>query len=309
MKLLEMLRAYHRQVLKLPTDLSCCNPSLARTPEGWCMTVRALDPIRGHGADDGLSSENWLIQMDADFVQQTVSRTDDSGLRRHPECRNGLEDGRVFFWRGELWALFSGFRREGQSFFNTMVLARLEQNTWVDRQVLLSPFGYVREKNWMPCVVGDDLFVVYSVEPLRVFQVVDGRLQPCEPAPENRTTSLAGSIVSGSSNLVATEEGCWAVVHHRRKLGAIRKLYLKHWKKDPEYQIKKVIFDHHMVKFDRSFNLVARSRAFSFEFEGVEFCSGMHLEHGRVYLSYGVRDRIPVILEADFEEVKRLIGF
>lgn len=312
MKLLDCLAYKRRTVLTVPTSLDCCNPSIVRGDGKWMVLVRALYPIPWDGVQDCLSTENWMLELDEDFNPVSQVKVNDDEVRhRHTELANGLEDGRIFFWNGQLWGLFSGFERIQQTFFNTMVLTRYCDGRWVDARVLPSPTGAEREKNWMPCVVGHELFMVHSVDPLRVFQYVDGKLLPFKHGqnhiPQNNTVPLRGSLISGSSSLVAWQQGFVAVVHHRRKLRGIKKLVMKYWKRDHDYPLKKVLFDHYLIFFDHKFNVIRRSRPFSFEFDGVEFCSGLHIEKDKIFLSYGVKDRIPVILEASMEELIRLI--
>lgn len=309
MMLLDALAGHHRKELKVPTQLLCCNPAIVRVPDGWRVLVRALDPVPLNGSNQCLSTQNWMLYYAVDFTLLEAINIDDGTVRAtRPEGVNGLEDGRLFLWKENIWALFSGFQRQGSVFRNTMMLARWGQGEWVESVVLPSPEGCVREKNWMPCVVQDTLFIIYSIAPLRVFRYEKGMLSPLMPEPQNHTAPLRGAMVSGSSPLVAWEDGFLAVVHHRRKLGGAKKLYLKHWRKDPDYQLKKVLFDHYLVKFDRYFNVTDRSKSFSFECDGVEFCSGLHVEDSRIFFSYGVKDRIPVILDADFHEIRKLLA-
>ncbi len=314
MKLLETLTFSERRVLSIPTSLHCCNPSLVRQQDEWKVLIRALDPEPWAGNHGGLSTENWLLELDDKFNIKNSVKVDDQNIRsQHAELVNGLEDGRIFFWNDELWGLFSGFRRNQKTFFNTMVLVRYHQGEWVDPVLLSSPTGATREKNWMPCVMGQSLFLVYSVDPLRVYQYIDGKLVPIDRIwgqyPQNSTASLAGSMISGSSTLVPWGDGFLAVVHHRRKVTGIRKLVMKYWNPDQDYQLRKVLFDHYLIHFDCRFNVVRRSLPFSFEFDGVEFCSGLHIGGDRVFMSYGVKDRIPVVLETNFDELQAVVGW
>ncbi len=145
MKLLETLTFSERRVLSIPTSLHCCNPSLVRQQDEWKVLIRALDPEPWAGNHGGLSTENWLLELDDKFNIKNSVKVDDQNIRsQHAELVNGLEDGRIFFWNDELWGLFSGFRRNQKTFFNTMVLVRYHQGEWVDPVLLSSPTGATR---------------------------------------------------------------------------------------------------------------------------------------------------------------------
>ena len=313
MKLIECSNMVRMQEIHLPTSLDFCNPSIVAGEEGWWVLVRALDPIPYHGSQqECLSSENWLLHYADDFTLKSTRKLDDQKiLQTCSPARNGLEDGRLFLWKGELWGLFSGFRREGESFYNTMILARISEGEWVDPVVLPSPHHHAREKNWMPCVRDDELYLFYSTQPLEVYLYSEGELRPVSEKfgvnPKSRIAPIRGSILSGSSQVIPWETGWLAVSHHRRKAPVFKKLFMKHITHDSEYQVKKVIFDHYFLCFDGNFNLIRRSEPFQFEMEGVEFCAGIATKGRRVVMSYGVRDRISRLLETRVDTLNHLI--
>ena len=301
------------QEVHLPTSLAFCNPSIVAGEEGWWVLVRALDPLPYHGTQqECLSSENWLLHYADDFTLKSTRKLDDQKIRQTcPSARNGLEDGRLFLWKGELWGLFSGFRRENESFYNTMILARVREGEWADPVVLPSPHCHDREKNWMPCVREDELYLFYSTPPLEVYVYSGGELRPAAEKlgvnPKSRIAPIRGSLLSGSSQVIPWEDGWLAVTHHRRKAPLLKKLLMKHITRDSDYQLKKVLFDHYLLRFDEAFNLLQRSEAFQFEVKGVEFCAGIATKGQRVVISYGVRDRISRLLETRVDTLNSLI--
>ncbi|KXW58751.1 hypothetical protein [Ferrovum myxofaciens] len=313
MKLIEHLKTMKVQEIHLPTSLAFCNPSIVATEEGWWVLVRAIDPVPYQGPQqECLSSENWLLHYADDFTLKSTLKLDDQKIRQTClSVRNGLEDGRLFLWKGELWGLFSGFHRESESFYNTMIIARIKAGEWVDPVVLPSPHHHAREKNWMPCIRDDELYVFYSTQPLKVYVFSGGELRPVAEKlgvnPKSRIAPIQGSILSGSSQVIPWETGWLAVTHHRRKAPVFKKLFMKHITHDPEYQLKKVLFDHYFLLFDKDFNLIRCSEAFQFEMEGVEFCAGIATKGQRVVLSYGIRDKISRLLETRVDMLNPLI--
>lgn len=304
MKLTERFKEARIIDIKIPTSLAICNPSLVASQEGWDVLVRALDPVPYQGDDrEFLSSENWLVRYHPDFSVRSISRLNDLAFRKNcREAMHGLEDGRLFYWKHQLFGLFSGLRREGNNYFNTMVLSRVDGDTLVDPLVIPSPHGEEREKNWMPYVRNDELYLVYSTQPMEVYRY-EGKLVRLEKqSTHSAIPPLGGAMISGSSQLIDWGETSLAVVHHRRKSPLLEKLVMKHVTKDPDYQRKKVRFDHYFMRFDKDFNLLARSNKFRFETSGVEFCAGLALGEQGILLSYGVMDRLARIIHLNHGE-------
>jgi hypothetical protein len=308
MKLTEQFKEARIIDIKVPTSLAICNPSLVASQDGWDVLVRALDPVPYQGADyKFLSSENWLVRYHPDFSVRSTFKLNDLDFRNNcREATHGLEDGRLFYWKQQLFGLFSGLRREGNKYFNTMVLSRLDGDTLIDPLVIPSPHGQEREKNWMPYVRNDELYLVYSTQPMEVYRY-EGKLVRLEKESTHSTIPpLGGAMISGSSQLIDRGETALAVVHHRRKSPLLGKLVMKHVTKDPDYQRKKVQFDHYFMRLDKNFNLVARSKKFQFETSGVEFCAGLALGDQGVLLSYGVMDRLARIIHLNNSEFESI---
>ncbi|NDU85723.1 MAG: hypothetical protein G3H99_03820 [Ferrovum sp.] len=299
MKLVKQFKDARVIDIRVPTELDICNPSIVASEDGWEVLIRALDPKPYQGPDhEFLSSDNWLVRYAPDFTIRSIDKLEDLDFRKScSDAIHGLEDGRLFYWKSQLHALFSGLKREGNTYLNTMVLSRIDGKTLVDPVILPSPHGQKREKNWMPYVRNDELYLVYSIQPMEVYRYT-GKLERWagEVNLQSSPASLGGAMISGSSQLIDWAEGALAVIHHRRKAPILGKLVMKHVTKDPEYQRKKVHFDHYFVRLDKNFNLMARSRPFQFETTGVEFCAGLCRGEQGILLSYGVMDRVARII-------------
>ncbi|CAE7350872.1 P4H11, partial [Symbiodinium sp. CCMP2456] len=125
---------------------------------------------------------------------QEHSCTHSTGMRRV-----GIDDGRLFSLRGKPFVLFAGVAPASQDYpcQHRQYLCPLEMPDEASstlkelkveclQKVLLTfdfadqlsekmlaqdRLGSVHQKNWMPFVVGDQLFLVFTVEPLRVMRV------------------------------------------------------------------------------------------------------------------------------------------
>ncbi len=294
--------------IEVPTNLAVCNPSILATECGWSVLVRALDPIPYAGTnEDYLSSENWLIQYDKDLRPQSRVRLQDEGILENcVEARNGLEDGRLFEWSGQQWVLFSGLQRSQQGYVNSMILARIDGDRLVHPIVLPSPYHYSREKNWMPWVLGNELYLIYSTKPLEVYRYETRGLARVHGGAYKFKNS--GPMMSGSSQVIPWGSGYLAIIHQRNRAPLVSRFMQKYVMRDPEYQRKKVQFSHRMLLLDHNFNIKVQSNAFHFENDGIEFCAGIACQDDRVLISYGVMDEKARLIELDPSQVDQILG-
>ncbi len=307
MILVEQFKTISMEV-KVPTTHPVCNPSVLAIEDGWLVLVRALDPVPFQGTHlPYVSSENWLLRYDKDLQLLSSQRLrDERILKDCPEARNGLEDGRLFTWSGQLWVLFSGLRRQNGEYFNTMTLARIDGDSLVEATVIASPYHHTREKNWMPWVLGSDLYLVYSTQPMEIYRYVATGLQRVYQggvAFENMP-----GLMSGSSQVIPWGQHYLAITHRRSRAPLFSRLLQKYVTKDPDYQRKKVLFSHYLLLLDRNFNVVGQSPAFRFETEGIEFCAGLACQDQRVLISYGVMDEKARLIELDPANIDHLLG-
>lgn len=196
---------------------------------------------------------------------------DDRLLRKNcraAEC--GIEDLRLFSWQGALWAIGAGVRVDDMGFLVSQILIRIDQWKIVEFIELNSPVGARREKNWIPLVRDDKLFLIYCFDPLIVFEYREGRLLPVTGAP------AAGSELRmrGGTPLLGWGEYYVGIVHAPLKI-IDGKGYLL----------------HHFIVLNENFELIEVSRPFHFQRLGVEFACGLIEFKGDLLVSYGVSDR------------------
>ncbi len=307
MKLVDQFRLIPASI-EVPTSFAVCNPSVMATERGWSVMVRALDPIPYSGPDAPyLSSENWLVVYDKNLQPQSrVRLCDQEVLETCIEARNGLEDGRLFMWLDRQWALFSGLQRSHRGYTNSMILVEVDGEQLRNPIVLPSPHHLPREKNWMPWVLDNELYLVYSTRPLEIYRYTPNgliRVHGGMATPRN-----SGTMMSGSSQVIPWGDDYLAITHQRNRAPLASRLMQKYVTRDPDYQRKKVLFTHHMLLLDRHFNIKSQSKAFHFETEGIEFCAGLASHDERVLISYGVMDEKARLLELDPSQVDRILG-
>jgi hypothetical protein len=120
----------------------------------------------------------------------------------------GFADPRLFSWRGQLWGV-SAVAHEDRGWVTQIALARFTQTDHelyilTDAKLVPSGISPRWEKNWMPQVVGDDLCLIYSVDPTRI--LTSSGIVLHEPhAP------IAGETFRGGSQAIEFDDG-WIMV-------------------------------------------------------------------------------------------------
>lgn len=274
--------AAERVEIKLGSRMAVCNPSIVMDGERIRAVVRTVNYrllptgsiwIKGSAPD----TVNWLVNLDADTLErQEAIQIDDVVVRSAPMAENGLEDMRLFAWRGSWWGLASGYCSRNDA--NTMILAPVSP-VMNQKVVLLSPTGEKKEKNWIIAVVGSELFLIHWLSPMSVYKYVGSQM--LEPVfMGDARAELMGW--SGSSQAVPYNGKLLACIHRRigEKCG-----------RDP------VRYVHRLVEIDPETWEIGRiSPIFVFEGDQVEFNSGLSVTSESVLFSYGVQDCAAVVL-------------
>lgn len=240
------------------------------------------------------SSRTWVWTVSLpDGRPTSTPRPLASGPRIPGDAGRGEEDPRLFRWRGGDWAIWSipmVHERHGHS--GQMAIARIEDEVAAPTIPLLSPLDRVAEKNWVPVVDGDDLYVIHELAPKRVYAVQDSVLAP--------VTTIASSDRrlrrhSGSSAAIPWEGG-WLIVTHRWAPTLPLAMPIPHR-----------FYTHYFVWLSADYHTKAVSRPFRFEVRGVEFCAGLGADDESVYLSYGVNDSRAHMVRISRGEVQALL--
>jgi predicted GH43/DUF377 family glycosyl hydrolase len=200
----------------------------------------------------------------------------------------GGQDIRIFVLDGVMHAVAAvGLGAPGPHTPIRQAIIRIEAG--VIAQAWLQP-GDSLEKNWMPCVDGDVLRLVYSASPLIVldYDYEAGRVRQDVNAA---SAVSSGSVQRGGSQLVSYQDGWLAVVHQLHFLGG------------------KKTYAHSFAFFDRALTSCRFGRPFYFNRgDGIEFCAGLAYFQDRWIVSYGVSDSEAWLAEIEPETVEAFLS-
>jgi hypothetical protein len=267
------------------------NPSVFLLGENLYVNVRVLHENRSTNyiarvEDDWTLVEVKTMHPKASSVVRGPIRTPLS--LNFPKC----EDLRVFSWRNKLWAI--GCTHNGGLAPSWMRQALLELSSDGSEIVQVHIFQSDRnEKNWMPCVDGENLSLVYSTDPLISLHVeAPNKIPTAQGIPQTL------GYVRGGTQLVPFEGGWLALVHQVYKPPRVAPGYnplLGGWAPPARDAIAgdaPVVYLHQFAYFDKDLTSVELGEPFYFVRPGVEFCAGLvRLASQGFVASFGVADK------------------
>lgn len=273
----------------MPGESRVCNPSIAISDRGVFCIIRALNyDLDRNGRvlippPEGFQSSNWFAELDSNLRITRLDPIDDSVVGIDRQRWNRLEDCRLFRWKNDWWFTATWVLHDGPVTCQ-IALCRLQGSKVVEWHLLPSPIGAQAEKNWMPCVEGDQLKWIYWLDPMQIVSYGATGLSSEHLGRYGRLEKWAGS-----SPLVRYRGGWLGVVHLRRD-----------WRDFSS-------FVHRLVELGDNFAVRRMSPIFTFEGDEVEYCAGLCLTQNHAALSYGVRDREARLIRIDLSAVEAML--
>jgi hypothetical protein len=249
------------------------------------------------GGDEVIRTVNYLVELDQSFRQTDAFLIEHScelratGLAtRYDFPVQGYEDCRLFRWRDHWWASAT-VRDTTPNGVCEMVLLRLDEQARIKQEyVLRGAFSIHHQKNWMPFVENDQLYFIYSLDPVRVMRFDRDR----GAAEVFRENAAPGALehLRGGGQLVRIDEGYLGICHQACGLAQSLGAYL-----------------HRFFTLDDDFRLSALSDVFSFTGAEVEFCAGLALgpDGNHALLSFGVDDREALLASIPLNNIRRVL--
>jgi hypothetical protein len=141
------------------------------------------------------------------------------------------------------------------------------------------------EKSWIPMVKDGRLFIVYSFDPIVVYEYLDGAIVLRLGLPEQ----ARAFVVRGGTQLIPWRGNFVGLVHSR--VPHPNKLY----------------YTHAFVVLDDKFELVEMSEPFFLQRRGLEFACGLIEFNGDLLVSYGVSDRAAAFCILPFKPISQWV--
>lgn len=270
------------------------NDSNIESIKRYMLITRTVNYLR-HGnifdvnhPKNTLITRNFFLNLDSNYNTIRQNEIIENLNRiRYDKPYLGLEDCRMFVFKGKLWFTCTNWDTHPE-LFARISLCRLNFNIYDDNVnnlnntinveflLKLQPPHYERnEKNWIPFTSSnypDQILLLYSFNPLIIYSpsLDNGKLTTIV----NKDFGLDLSRFRGGSTPILFDNGFLFVIHEA-------------------YDREKRYYSHRFVWFDHSFDNVKISLPFYFREKTIEFCSGLSYSHipNEIILTIGVDDR------------------
>lgn len=151
---------------------------------------------------------------------------------------------------------------------------------------LKGPSTHRHEKNWLPWIKNDELYIVYMFNPFMLYKVNE---ETGELTLIKELTLVDNFNVKGSAPFIPYKDGLLATVHHTTR--------------DLSYMQR-------FVWMDKDFTALKYSKPFYFEQKGVEFTLGMcDYNNGGIIMAISIRDNYAHLKTIDYSIVDAYLGF
>ena len=288
-------------VLKLkldePAGFASLNPSILKTNDGFSIVQRISNYFVDENGyyvvtnSDRFETRNFLVELDTNFkINSSNEILISSGtLPLFYDHVLGLEDLRLFHWRGERWCVGNS-RQANSDGWTEQFIGRIDQNSdgsiyLNELRKLVPPLDRDHEKNWIPIIDGDQLNFIQSHDPFR-------RLDQDANIVAKKTSVMAVEHFRGSSQAIPFDGGWLALIHEVTLIGR-NKFYF-----------------HRFEWLDRHMNLSHITKAFYIVQKGIEFCVGLTSDHDDEHLvfSFGVMDKECYLAKISRNDVRQMLG-
>lgn len=275
--------------------------SIIALPEGYRVNVRKVNyrigPQGNYIYDGGaVRTRNYLLALDGNFRKTgALPLRDDSGLKLYPtkEGRTpilGMEDLRLF---GDRF-FFCTYLEMNADSHPQIGWGTYEPDTGSVTRMVPLPGRSNCEKNWLPFMLGNDIYYLYAIGPVRLYKLNqetgEGVLEKTLHYTSTKQYSpCTESDFRGSAPPIPYKDG-WLLTVHQVVYKTPRKYYTR------------------FVWFSADFQVMRYSRLFIFERVGIEFNLSMcHSPHGLV-MSYSVNDGSSTLGLVSYTTVDELLA-
>jgi hypothetical protein len=279
-------------------DYAPMNPSITMHNGMLWMVQRSVNyRIRPDGSYDmrgdcAIRTTNYLLQLDDDLNVINSEEILPPENLQDPLYNMviGWEDCRLFFWNNEPWctATVRELNHEG---FCEIVISKISYDKNNKRR--FSDFRVIRpdfcpkqhEKNWMPIVTQDNLFFLYSHDPVRIIDA-HGK------CVTSKISHFAADSFRGGGNLVPFGDGWLALIHESHGMPTGTRRYM-----------------HRFVYYSSIGKICKYSPAFYLHTLGIEFSAGLaiHPTRPEVIASFGIHDKTSWLASFTLDDIEKIL--
>lgn len=238
--------------------------------------------------DNTLTTTNYICKLTDDLDIFEIFKVNTSSFDKKPLWEFvGLEDARIVKWDNKFY--LTGVRRD----LDTVGTGRMELSEIEFRETEVFEKNRIRipapepnksycEKNWMPILDKPYHYVKWS-NPVEIVRY-DMESKLCETVFLGKKDSSINYDLRGGSQVIQYKDGYLTLQH-------ITHLYKS------EAGKKNATYHHQFTYWDKNWNVVTRSKKFSFMGAKIEFSCGMCKYNNDYLITFGFQDNASFILK------------
>lgn len=286
------------------------NPSIQKSETGYDLICRTVNYIQ-IGAlhfksldvldpSNTVKTRNFLVKYDKEFNRLSQQEIVEALPRVKYHFTNivGLEDPRLFKMNGSFW--FSCTTTDTNPCKKHQIsLCKLSDDhtgsiIQVDKLIpLFGPNPTVCEKNWLPFLVDDELYMVYSYAPFTIYKpTIDIKRGVVNQAAylTYNTEGYDLSRFSGSAAPIPFDDGYLMLIHET--IIDNQRTYL-----------------HRFLTFNKEFKIQKVSNPFIFLHKGIEYAASMTIDHTgkNLIIPIGLEDREAHLCFVSLDTVREML--
>lgn len=289
-----MTQLPHKQLIylniPLPVDRVPNNPSLCQTNDGYLCNVRASNYVyepQFRFLDDGQihKSDHYLLTLnDQLMITSTKKLKDVTNNIYYPSFVEGIDDLRLI---NHQYFLCSHGNFNNNKIIN-QCLGTYNNKGEVTRLIpLKGPNEMRHEKNWLPFIQNDQIYVIYTIHPFMLYQV-DAKTGDLTLIKNENLTHFNLTNFRGSAGPI-NYKGGWLMTCH---------------------QVCHTRFNyfHRFVWIDQNLTTLKHSLPFYFELKGVEFNCGLCLDENQdIVITHSIWDNHSRLIVVDHQVVDDML--
>lgn len=276
-----------------PEFYSVSSPSILSRDDGYLCNLRLVNYHYGDGQyptrnSGPVNTINYMVNLDNDYnIQHMWEINECPNLSIYHSYVKGMEDVRLF----------------GPNYFfctrldvNANNVPKICLGTYEDEQLInmkiLDYNNMKTEKNWLPIYDNGDCKVIYSFEPLTIYDLdlTSGTLTPFS---HNKVINKDLSSFRGSAVPIK--------YRFENKKGFLMTIHQVYY-----HRLRKYL--HRLVWLSDDFATLKYSKSFYFEKVGIEFTLGLCQHKDGILFTYSVDDNHPKISLVDFDTIDTMLS-
>lgn len=291
--------------VQLPQNYLPMNPSMFGTSDGLLVNCRSVNYYMKNQQwyvlqpDGYVRTRNFLTRYNWDLEPLKQNEIIAPPAKVKPKKPiAGLEDCRIFNWRGSIWVICSSWEYHTPPCADgpQQCLGELEfdSSVWKFKRfiALKSPQNRTCEKNWLPLVHCGELYLIYESNTLLKPNLETGE---CTTVYQHQGLLDFSSLRGSAAPIpypIRGEPGYLYVVHEVLEREKAGRLYL-----------------HRFVWLNNRLEIAKISVPFLLREQGIEYIAGISMNPNRkdLYIGVGIADREAYIVQTTTEKINSFL--